>query len=300
MILVDYSQVAIASISTWTKGSYTDAEFKNIVRHCILSTILSYKKKYSNKFGEIVIACDGKAYWRKTVFPYYKAHRKKDRETSDVNWALVFECMSELREDLKELFPYKVVRVNEAEGDDVIAIITEWAQTRGEGVGLDGTLPVDDIEPILIISSDKDFKQLHKFPTVQQWSPLHKSFLKFTRAEIEDYTHEHIVRGDSGDGIPSVLCEDDFLVNRPEGTRATPVTKKVIEKYKMLTLLTDLERARYERNRMLVSFDYIPSTVRDSIIEEYTNAITKVDRMKILNYLIKHNCKLLIDVIEEF
>ena len=52
-----------------------------------------YKSKFGKKYGDIIICCDDKNYWRKQTFPHYKANRKKFREESDYDWNLIFESL---------------------------------------------------------------------------------------------------------------------------------------------------------------------------------------------------------------
>ena len=52
------------------------------------------------------------------------------------------------------------------EADDVIGALVHNTQEFG------------NFEPIMIISSDKDFIQLQKFSNVKQFSPLQKKFLQ--------------------------------------------------------------------------------------------------------------------------
>jgi 5'-3' exonuclease len=95
MILIDYSQVSLASILTFQrelKGN--PEEVKNLIRHVTLSTIKSYKKKYGREFGNVVICCDGRKYWRKEFFEHYKASRKKNRDASDLDWKLIFDTLN--------------------------------------------------------------------------------------------------------------------------------------------------------------------------------------------------------------
>ena len=90
MILVDYSQVALSAILTFQRElKGTESEVKNLIRHVTLSTLKSYKKKYGRECGELVIACDGRKYWRKDIFEHYKASRKKMRDASDLDWKLI-------------------------------------------------------------------------------------------------------------------------------------------------------------------------------------------------------------------
>jgi hypothetical protein len=301
MILVDYSQVALATILTFQRElKGTESEVKNLIRHVVLSTIKSYKKKYGKEYGQIVIATDGRKYWRKEVFEHYKAGRKKARDASDLDWKLIFDTMSEIRDDLAEYFPYKVIKYDRAEADDIIAVLTEYVQSNEliqEGL-------MEEAQKVLILSSDKDFKQLQLAPyssgNVKQWSPMLKKFITATKQEITDFTIEHIVKGDAGDGIPNILSKDDVFV---VGERQKPVSaKRLAEFYEkgIDACRNDEERRNWQRNVTLVAFDKIPKDVKDAIVESYLNSKPTNDKMKIMNYLIEHRCRLLLDELEDF
>ena len=228
MILIDYNQIALSVLTSpefKVQLNGDEETVKNLVRHATIATILSYKKKYGAKYGQVVIACDGRQYWRREVFPYYKAGRKKSRDNSDLNWKLIFDCLSEMRSDIKDHFPYKVMHLDRAEADDVIAVLTEWAQ---ENELIEQGLETEP-QPILIVSSDRDFKQLHLYPGVKQWSPMQKKFVTATKKEIQEYKIQHIVKGDGGDGIPNMLSRDDILVT--EGERQKVVSAKRLEEF---------------------------------------------------------------------
>jgi len=297
MILVDYSQVALAAILTFQRElKGTESEVKNLIRHVTLSTLKSYKKKYAKEYGEMVICCDGRKYWRRDFFPNYKASRKKNREASDLDWKLIFDTLSEMREDLAVHFPYRVIHVEEAEADDVIAVMTKWLQNNNQCIkGL-----VEEPQKILILSSDKDFKQLQLYPTVKQWSPMQKKYVTATQREIIEYKIEHIVKGDSGDGIPNILSKDDiFLVEE----RQKPVSAKRLQEFidnGFIACRNDEERRNWQRNSTLVDFDFIPEQVSQNIVQAYLNTKPNNDKMKIMNYLMEHRCRLLLDEIEDF
>lgn len=297
MILIDYSQVSLATILTFKRElKGTESEIKNLIRHVTLSTIKSYKKKYGKEYGDIVIACDGRKYWRKEVFEHYKANRKKNRDASDLDWKLIFDTLSEMREDLIKYFPYKVVHVDRAEADDVIGVLTKYLQENElTQVGL-----VEEAQKVLILSSDKDFKQLQLEYDVKQWSPMVKKFITASKTEIKEWMNEHIAKGDSGDGIPNVLSNDDVFV---VGERQKSVSAKRLEEFKELgrdACRSDEERSRWDRNIRMVDFSYIPKDVSDEIISAYLNTKPTKDRMAIMNYLIANRCRLLLDEIEEF
>jgi hypothetical protein len=297
MILVDYSQVALAAILTFQRELKGDeAEVKNLIRHVTLSTLKSYKKKYGKEYGEMVICCDGRKYWRKEYFEYYKASRKKNRDSSDLDWKLIFDTLSEMREDLRTHFPYRVIHVDRAEADDVIAVMAKFLQENfliQEGL-------VEESQKILILSSDKDFKQLQLYPTVKQWSPMQKKYITASKQEIRDFMIEHIVKGDAGDGIPNIFSKDDVFV---VGERQKVCSAKRLEEFiqnGVAACRNDEERRNWQRNCILVAFENIPSDVSEDIIKAYLNNTPNNDKMKIMNYLMENRCRLLLDEIEDF
>ena len=297
MILVDYSQVALSAILTFQRElKGTESEVKNLIRHVTLSTLKSYKKKYGKEYGELVICCDGRKYWRREFFPHYKAGRKKARDASDLDWQLIFDTLSEMRDDIKEHFPYRVIHVDRAEADDIIATMTKWVQTNE--LVMEGLM--EEPQKVLILSSDKDFKQLQLLGNVKQWSPMQKKYVTASQREIVEFTIEHIVKGDSGDGVPNILSKDDVFVS---GERQKPVSAKRLAEFienGFNACKSDEERRNWHRNSTLVSFEHIPKDVNDEIVETYLNNKPKGDKMAVMNYLIQHRCRLLLDELDDF
>lgn len=297
MILVDYSQVALAAILTFQRELKGDeAEVKNLIRHVTLSTLKSYKKKYGKEYGEMVICCDGRKYWRKEYFEHYKAGRKKSRDASDLNWKLIFDTLSEMRADLAQYFPYRVIHVDRAEADDVIAVMAKYLQDNlliQEGL-------VEESQKILVLSSDKDFKQLQVYPTVKQWSPMQKKYVTATKQEIKDWMIEHIVKGDSGDGIPNIFSKDDvFVVGERQKVCSAKRLSEFIENGEA-ACRNDEEKRNWKRNSVLVAFEFIPEDVSKEIVDTYLSIQPNTDKMKIMTYLMENRCRLLLDEIEDF
>jgi hypothetical protein len=297
MILVDYSQVALAAILTFQRElKGTESEVKNLIRHVTLSTLKSYKKKYGKDYGEMVICCDGRKYWRKEFFEFYKGMRKSNRDKSDLDWGLIFDTLSEMRTDLATYFPYRVIHVDRAEADDIIAVMVKHLQDNllvQQGL-------VEEPQKVLILSSDKDFKQLQLFQNVKQWSPMQKKYITASLKEIIDHKIEHIVKGDTGDGVPNILSKDDVFM---KGERQKPVSAKRLQEFfenGFLACKNDEERRNWQRNVTLVDFDFIPPDVSEDIIKAYINIIPNTDKMKIMNYLMENRCRLLLDEIEDF
>ena len=297
MILVDYSQVALAAILTFQRElKGTESEVKNLIRHVTLSTIKSYKKKYGKEYGELVICCDGRKYWRKEFFEQYKGSRKKNRDASDLDWKLIFDTLTEMREDIAKHFPWRVIHVDRAEADDIIAVMAKWLQDNQlvqEGL-------VEETQKVLILSSDKDFKQLQLYPTVKQWSPMQKKYITASKQEIRDFMIEHIVKGDTGDGVPNILSKDDvFMV----GERQKPMSAKRLAEFidkGFDACKNDDERRNWHRNATLVDFQFIPEDVQKSIVDTYLSNKPNGDKMTVMNYLMEHRCRLLLEELEDF
>jgi hypothetical protein len=297
MILIDYSQVALAAILTFQrelKGS--ESEVKNLIRHVTLSTIKSYKKKYGKEYGEIVICCDGRKYWRKEFFANYKGMRKSNREKSDLDWGLIFDTLNEMRQDIAQHFPWKVMHIDRAEADDIIAVLTKHLQENEliqQGL-------VEEPQKILILSSDKDFKQLQLYDTVKQWSPMQKKYVTATQREIIEYKIEHIVKGDAGDGVPNILSGDDVFMN---AERQKPVSAKRLQEFfdnGFTACRNDEERRNWHRNSTLVDFQHIPEDVSKMILDSYISNKPTGDKMTVMNYLMENRCRLLLDELEDF
>ena len=295
MILVDYTQVAIAATFAFQddmkKGRDT-GKMQDIIRHVLLNSLLSYKRQYTKTYGQIVLAGEGETNWRRDTFPHYKANRKKGRDESDTDWASIFAIIGEIREELREIFPWKFVNHKRAEGDDVIATLVHYLQDNEISTG--GIF--DEPQEILLVSSDSDFKQFHKFKNFKQFNPIMKKWV--TKPE-EDFLIEKIIRGDAGDGVPSVLCPDDFFVNEDTG-RAPPVTKKVIERFKNGLGLTEEEKRRFERNRLMIDLSLTPTDIRDEIVANYKTADATCDLQKIMNHLIQKRCRNLLNDVQAF
>lgn len=267
-------------------GNHTNAQLEeNMVRHMVLNSLRSYRKKFSDEYGELIIACDNSNYWRKQIFPYYKANRKKNIENSELNWKSIFECMNKIRAELKEFFPYRVIEIESAEADDVIGtLVTEFGSSLNTG------------EKILILSGDKDFIQLHKFANVKQYDPTRKKWI--SHDDPSKFLKEHIMKGDAGDGVPNILSSDNCFV---VGERQRPLTAKKIEKFMEMdpSKLDTVVARNYFRNAQLIDLSYTPEEIREKVMKEY-NSQNNRDRSKLINYFIANKLKNLTEYISEF
>jgi 5'-3' exonuclease len=242
-----------------------------------------YNLKYRKEYGTMVLACDGGS-WRKEIFPQYKASRKTSRDASGLDWNEFFRILSVVRDEVKEHLPYKVVHIQNIEADDIIGTLTEnhWYLERG---------------PVMIISADKDFIQLQRYPNVRQFSPMTKAFVKENKPF--NYLYEHIMRGDSGDGIPNVLSPDNTFVDK---IRQKPISTKKIEQwiasYDNLDKVMDEATYRnFQRNQALIDLNKVPRDKKALIINTFESV---KPNSNVLNYLISKRCTQLIECAEEF
>ena len=260
------------------KTSDQDTVSEDFIRHLVLNSIRNYRVKYRAKYGEIVICTDFLSSWRKDEFPYYKANRKKVREkqqTQDgMDWKELFSIINQIIEEIDEYFPYKVISVPHAEGDDIIAVLSKYIDEKS-----------------IIISSDKDFSQLQKFKTIKQYSPIQKKMI--TTSDPYKYLKEHIIRGDKGDGIPNILSEDACIV---EGVRQKPISKKKVAVWMNEPDMINTD-PKWKRNQKLIDFEYIPKDIVDAIMREYTKTKDKGNGLpgRFTSYFVKNKLNYLME-----
>jgi 5'-3' exonuclease len=284
-ILVDFNQVMLASFFANAGGHNVEID-ENMIRHMFLNSLRANRKKFTEEWGEIVICCDSKNVWRKDIFPYYKANRKKSRSESDIDWNELFTVVHKIRDEIDESFPYKVVNVDRVEADDIIATIVH---DNGTTLNTGG-------EKFLILSGDKDYIQLHCYANVGQYDPVRKRWIR--NDDPDKYLKEHILKGDAGDGVPNVLSADNCLAI---GERQRPMTSKRL--YALLDggekNMTEEVLSGYHRNKMMIDLNEIPQNYKDEILEVY-NKDKMIGREGLFNFFIKHKLKHLLTDIQDF
>jgi len=287
MILVDMSQIMMANImmqmhiAKLQNMSKQKEPEEKMVRHMILNSLRMYRSRFISEFGELVLCYDSRHYWRRDYFPEYKHSRRKSREASSQNWDAIFSCLNTIKDEIKTIMPYKSVEVYGAEADDII-----------------GTLCSEYAEEIMILSGDKDFIQLQKFPNVKQYSPITKKMIN--GEDPVKYAKEHVFRGDTSDGVPNVLSPDNTFV---DGLRQKPMTKKKISSWIDHDFNdvapNDEVKRNYQRNLKLIDLTYVPEELSSEILETYRSSPSG-DRSQLLNYFIQKRLTNLTESIGEF
>ena len=284
MILVDMNQVTLSNLMVQLGGS------KNVepdfVRHMVLNSLRSYRSKFQGEFGELVLCYDNKTNWRREYFPNYKHSRRKGRKESKLDWNNIFDTLHMIKSELTEFFPYKVLEVENAEADDIIASVVFHVASEPK-----------NYEKVLILSSDKDFIQLQRYNFVSQYSPMQKKFVN--GIDPTTYIKEHILKGDRGDGVPNFLSPDNTFVDE---LRQRPMSKRKLEAW------IDLEPSdycneemmrNYHRNRTLIDLSYIPDNIKEKCTQTFLDA-PEGSRKHLLNYFIKKKLKSLMENIGDF
>ncbi len=288
MIIIDYSQTVISSIMAEMNIKKDNKLEVNLIRHMVLNAIRSYVKEFRKDYGqEVIIACDSRKYWRKNIFPNYKANRKKYRQESGHDWNIIFDTINLLKKEIEENLPYYLIEIEGAEADDIIATYIQCMKEPNEKV--------------LIISADHDFMQLHN-SSVDQWSSTKNNFVKCIK-DPKQKLFEHIIKGDKGDGIPNVFSDDDSII---DGRRQRPVHSKKLELWKKDPTCMPQDSSfikNYERNQTLIDLTRIPDDIKNAIKEKIKFLVTSnkyPSKETLKNYFNEHKLNNMLELIEEF
>jgi hypothetical protein len=282
MIIVDYSGICLATIIV---NKVLDEQ---MIRHMTLNSIRMYNKKFKDQYGDMILACDGANNWRRQAFPQYKFKRREGRGESTFDWNEAFRILHTIKDEIKENFPYKVIHEDGCEADDIIGTLVQQTQEFG------------NYEEVMIVSSDGDFKQLQQYDNVKQFSPMTKKLVKDDNPRLN--LIDKILRGDTGDGIPNILSDDNTFV---EGLRQTPLSKKkkdaIIEDLAEGELLYAASWYRnFQRNETLIDLTKTPQDLKQNIINSYEAQDPWKNKGKVFPYLVAKRMNRLIESAQEF
>ena len=239
---------------------------------------------FKSEYGELVICHDSPNCWRKDTFEYYKKSRKIKQAESKVDWNSIYKTLQVIQEEIKDNFPYINIKIPRTEADDIIFALCKEFQTT---------------EKILILSNDKDFKQLQKWDNVYQYSITKKSFL--VCEDPENDLIEHIIRGDTSDGIPNILSDSDtFVVSSKRQKRLTKnILSDISESIRITGNPPEYCQDNWDRNKFLIDLENVPIDLYKEIINQY-NSTTHGTRNNMLNYMIENRLNNLIENLEDF
>ena len=209
---------------------------------------------------DIVFAMDDKLShsFRKTLYPEYKAHRalvKRQFQLQPIKDYIVDVIFKEL--DVEHEHGYHLVKVEGAEGDDVIA--TTIIRLRDNYVGM------------VLIASDHDFLQIDGLREFDLFGKEAKRDLGGEIVSAKDYLVGKILMGDRSDNIQQV-----FLRCGPKTALKWTKDKDALKK----TLKEDHSlAARYLLNKKMIDFNSIPQELSDKILESVNASLYKNTRL---------------------
>lgn len=284
-ILIDFNQVMLAALFVSIGNHHNIDVDENMIRHMFLNSLRYNRKKFHEEFGEIIICADGKNSWRRELYPYYKAGRRKSREESELDWGELFRIINTIRSELHEHFPYKVIHIDHCEADDIIGTIIHEVGTELNTGG----------EQFLILSGDKDYIQLQKYANVKQYDPVRKKWIQ--NSNPDKYLMEHILKGDGGDGVPNVLSPDNCIAI---GERQKAMTAKRMELLMQgASQMDETTLVRYHRNKMMIDLSEVPQKYKDIIKQEFKKE-KEVGRTQLFNFFVSKKLKNLLTDIQDF
>lgn len=285
-VIVDMSQISLAA--ALQVFEHSEPIKLGMLRHVVLNTLKANVTRFKNQgYNEIVLGIDNAAngYWRRDLAYYYKKHRAEEREKSLWDWEGYFENIRVIIDEFKKYMPYKVIDIDKVEADDIIAVVVKLSHLNGSDS--------------LIVSSDSDFTQLHKY-NVKQWSPMQKKFVKPKHGSSYADLMYKLLKGDRKDTIAGINSVSDYWLVREEGQRAKSVPTKLIldcmDKNPEEVLNED-QYKRFVENRLLLDFDYIPESIVNQIKNEYAKP---TNNGSIYSYFVKSGLSKLLTEIEKF
>lgn len=287
--VIDFSQIVIAAVTANFEPNDVNMD---MMRHVALNSIRFNIKKFKKAYPITVIARDNGAngYWRRDLAYYYKKHRKvkheEEKDEGGWDWDNIYTCLNTVFNEVKENFPYICIDVDKAEADDIIGVLSKKFG------------PVRDV---LVISSDGDFTQLHKYG-IRQWSPMMKKWVKCKHGSPRRDLLMKIIAGDQKDTIANIRSEPDYFYTREKGDRAPVISKKflapLLEAKDPKEVLTGKELQRYEENEKLLDLDLIPANIEQEILRQFE--IKPAGRGKIYKYFVKSGLTKLMTEMDDF
>jgi 5'-3' exonuclease len=345
MILIDFSnlthRMVFAAISNaerngdlpkLSKGKkHNTQELKPFFLHLLFNNLKYVKEHFSLRDNEEIVCCLDSSSWRKDFYPKYKHKRADVRDQTSIIWSEFYEVINETVDIITKYFPFIVLKVDKAEGDDIMAVLAKKYHKE---------------ERILLITEDKDFRQLLEYNNVQLYRPILKQYVNLTPEELIKWRIEHILLGDKIDGIPTIKEDSEFTVDFINYLKTNNILEHTVynfmkhsdannimeaytgvDKYGVINifkapgfgevsakqfvatgLLKNLRKNKiwkegFRRNRMLVQFKYIPKDIEDNILEQFEDVRAtqnSVNSDKIVEFFKSNSLKQLANNVDAF
>lgn len=288
-MVIDISNISIATLMNNFKPKEQASITIEMIRHLVLDTLRFNVVKFKGEYPEIVIAFDDRNYWRRQKAWYYKKRRQIEHEESEWDWDRLNNFLNLVFEEIRQNMPYLGLKVEFAEADDIIAVVTKKAVGEGRRV--------------LVVSADSDFTQLQKYNGVRQWSPPQKKWITPKYGSPRNDLRYKNIKGDKKDSIACIKIRNDYIVTKVEGERAPAVKSSELEAWMEAddptTLMTPEWAARYKENEELRDFEFIPKDIENSIIEAY-NTPKSGSKAKMERYFMDNKLSRMFEKLSDF
>lgn len=205
---------------------------------------------YFKNVDEVIFALDHNPSWRKFYFPRYKESRKNKRDKT-INWNEFFQVLEEYKNQLIQYTPFKIIQAKNAEGDDIIAVLSKYINGNK-----------------IIVSTDLDYCQLVS-KNIRLFNPIKFKLVKC--GPSNEWLTKKFLMGQSKDDIFNVKTPNDWPQNKRKPSCGEKQVEKILE-YGLEQWIKDNNlKENFKRNQILIDFEYIPNTIKKRIINEYNN-----------------------------
>ena len=267
VLIVDGNNLAMRTVFSIIFRNPEDQEQDyKLWKHLFMNSIFSLITKFQPQ--RLILAFDSRNSWRYSVYQDYKLNRKAAKADSKLDFDKFFPIFEQLKTDFQNTFTnIPVFKVDRAEGDDIIAVISKKI--------------IDRKYQVIIVSTDKDFAQLLSQDNIRQFDPLKNTFIK--NINYKKDLEIKILTGDVSDNI------------KPIRKGFGPKTAmKVLDEGTLLELLEQPEnilmKENYTRNTTLINFDCIPKEIEENIVSKYNEyQYNPIEKTKLMQFFMKHN-----------
>jgi len=237
----------------WT----TNVEFMNRFTQNYLSSVDRFRARYNIPFSHVIFCrdCPRERIWRMNIYPNYKSNRKTICRFMNRKFQVgpVFRNIYQtLIPSLETRHGFHVMKVEEAEADDLVAVLTRTFQK------------MNPMRWVFILTNDHDYLQLTT-PRVEVWSLQNRLLNRCMRSGPREELEAKIWSGDTSDTIPS--CWENipwnFIVKLCDDNERETTLEAIFVKYPQM-------RQSYERNRKLIDFNQIPQNLQNKILYQAT------------------------------
>jgi 5'-3' exonuclease len=299
-LIIDATNI-LFRVAAVNKDKIFNAE--DLAGMCMHVAIMSANKLFKQfKPDKVVFAFEGGNNWRKKFTETTKSGVKyKANRVPDKSMEHLYELIKDFKDVMHNYTSTICLAIPGLEGDDVIAGYVQLYSSEND--------------TMYIVSADKDFVQLLKYPNTYLLDPNtggfrnqpgHKDYCE----DIDYFMFLKCVRGDGGDNVPSAFpkvretrIKKAFSdpIERINFMNETWILKEtiddtVVEKEMVVGEL-------FKENEILMDLSKQPDDIRQHMLVEIVKIVEdpgKYNNFKMIQFLGKHNLKNILDNIGKY